>query len=165
MYRNIQKSIVITILFLLFYTQYSSAQEKKDREKENQTFSLSVQILGPTMLAGHAEFRLTSKAFLIAALGVYSDYQIGATYSLVARKKRLRWYPYIGVQLASVTNQAPDPGEEDRVLSLYFPFGLRFESKTGLIISFEMAYNWIQHDLNQINTQRFMAAVRFGTYF
>ncbi len=158
--------VYILLLSIIFSIPCFGQNKKKEEEDQREKFfSLGAQLLGPTMIAGYVEFTVLSRFFLSGALGVYKDYQLGINYSLMSGKKRLRWYPYLGVHFTSVTNQAIDPGEKVRSTSFYIPFGLRFESKSDFIVSLEIGYNFIQYDFGQINTQRFMAAVRFGTFF
>ena len=158
------KTIVYILLFSVLLYIPCFGQKKKEPERNDKIFSLGAQILGPTMIAGYVEFAILSRFFITGALGIYSDYQVGINFSIVNKTKRQRWYPYLGVHFASVTNEAFDPGEKDRVTSFYFPLGLRFESKSDFIVCFEMGYNVIEQEFSQLNTQRFLGTVRLGVY-
>jgi len=162
-YRFIIYFLLLSLIFSI--PCFSGEQKKKINEKDDGIFSLGVQLLGPTMIAGYAEFVVLSRFFISGALGIYTDYQAGVNFSLMPREKRMRWYPYVGVHYTSITNMAIDPGEKQRSVNVYIPFGLRFESKSDFIVTFELGYSFIQYDFKQINTQRFMGAVRIGTFF
>ena len=162
-YRFIIYFLLLTLIFSI--PCVGGEQKKKEKEENESIFSMGVQVLGPTMIGGYAEYVLFSRFFLSGVLGVYTDYQAGINFSLLPRQKRMRWYPYLGVHYSSVVNKAIDPGEKQRSGNIYIPFGLRFESKSDFVVMFELGYSFIRYDFGQLNTQRYTGGVRIGTFF
>ena len=148
------------ILFIIFFKNISA------QERPEWKFGLSGQLLGPTVLGVYTEFNLIPKTNLTIGFGTNANFQIGITYDLVAQHKRIYWYPFIGAQLVFLKVRRGDAfSPESRANGIYFPLGLKFITMDNWVFAFEMAYNYVKTEADQVNTKPWVAAIRAGKYF
>jgi hypothetical protein len=154
----------IYLCLLLIFTCLINPANAKDRPEWK--YGLSGQLLGPMVFGVYGEHQIKPKTNLVLGIGANFNFQAGITYTLVDEKPRIYWYPYIGAQIVSIkTGNSSSSLRESRALGAIFPLGLKFITKTNLFFAFELAYNYVPSDSDQVNTRPWLPAIRIGKYF
>lgn len=152
------------LLVLMILFGYLTMADAKDRPEWK--FGISGQLLGPTVFGIYSEYQIKPKLNMVLAVGANFNFQTGMTFTLVAEKPRVYWYPYIGLQIVSIKiGEMPSNYQNNRALGVIFPLGLKFITKDNWTFAFELAYNIIKTEADQLNTRPWLPAIRVGKYF
>lgn len=152
------------LLVLIILFGYLSIASAKDRPEWK--FGISGQLLGPTVFGIYSEYQVKPRLNMVLGAGANFNIQAGMTYTLVAEKPRIYWYPYLGIQLISIeVGKKSSSSQSLRAQGVLFPLGLKFITRDNLVFAFELAYNYVKTDSDQVNTRPWLAAIRIGKYF